>query len=239
MKRFYKTVSIKEIQDKSTEEKGFAIQLDTKLLKTPKGKCFVVQDGVIAKVIAKEWESIKEGGDIVPQKMKITQLLNKALDEVESNEAEIRDTIVAYAMHDLLCYRCGDNVDLRKEQDRAWDPWHAWAREYLDMNLRITEGIIPVVQSGTVKSSAMVFLNTLNVFCLTIMVELTNIYGSFILAAAVLKGYVNIVDAFAISRIDEVYQMNKWGMDTEVKYKVKAQERYLLKIGEFLQILEI
>ncbi len=231
MKKFYKEVAVEQI------EVGYAITLDGKTIKTPAGSLLAVPNRVLADLIASEWNMIEDGGDIIPKAMEYMQLASTAIDKVIPNMIEVSHNVVGYAMNDLLCYRCGDNPELRMIEDKAWNKWTKWAKEVAGMDMQIADGIVPVNQTPAVKANAMIHLAEFDGFKLTVMADLTAIYGSYVLGLAVMREEISIMKAYEISRTDELYQIEKWGVDSEAEKSANDIKESLKKTEKFLKVL--
>jgi len=63
-----------------------------------------------------------------------------------------------------------------------------------------------------------------------------SITGSTVLALAVAEGFVSGAHAFALSRIDENYQAEKWGQDAEAAKRASALAHELDKAVELIAL---
>ena len=123
MKKFYKEVLPRDTGD------GFSIFLDEHLLKTPGKKPFVLPNAEIAAAIAEEWRS--DSDEISPSEMVLTKLANSAVDSVAEHREITIDEISRFAETDLVCYRSGEPLELRDQQDREWGALLDWMRSCL------------------------------------------------------------------------------------------------------------
>ena len=231
MKKFYKVVDVVQC------DSGYCVTLDDKTIKTPAGALLAMPSKALAQNIASEWNDITEGEEIKPQTMGYMQLASTAIDKVLPNMHEVSHNLMQYAMNDLLCYRSGDNLELRTLQDKAWDKWIYWAKENSHIDLIVGEGIVPINQSPAVKANALLELNKFDGFKLTVMADLTAIYGSFVLGLAVMQGAVTMLEAYEISRTDELYQIAQWGIDAEAEQSAEQVRIDLKKTEKFLSLL--
>ncbi len=58
-------------------------------------------------------------------------------------------------------------------------------------------------------------------YALAALHVLASITGSLVLGLAVLEGELTPAEAFALSRLDEAYQAEKWGRDYEAEERAK------------------
>lgn len=209
MKKFYKTVSVQQVSD------GYTIQLDNKTIKTPNKQVLCVPTHGLALAIADEWQSVPDGGDVIPSVMDMMCLASTTLDKVIPNMGEIRDGVVEYAQTDVICYRTGTFSHLAQKQAQAWDTWIRYAKDSLDMDLHTTTGIMPIAQSPHTLARARDLVNGMCAFELTAFADMVAVLGSFVVAMAVVRGDVNTTTAFEICHLDAYHQISEWGTDTE------------------------
>ena len=82
-------------------------------------------------------------------------------------------------------------------------------------------------------------ISDLSSFQLTALYDLVSITGSLILGLATINGRLSAEEAFNLSRIDELWQIEQWGVDEEaqavsgLKYEAvrHAQEFFVLSGG--------
>ena len=61
------------------------------------------------------------------------------------------------------------------------------------------------------------------------------VFGSAVLAMAVIKGYLTAEAAFDLSRLDELWQIKYWGEDEEAKERI---DRIRTEINALYKLLE-
>lgn len=205
-KRFYKSVDVTQV------ETGYGVTLDGRRLKTPGKNPLWVSKQHIAELIAREWDAQQD--DIRPETMPVTRLVNVSIELTPDN----RDKLVAearkYAGTDLLCYRASEPVSLSNRQKEQWDPVLDWARDR-NIGLETTQSVLAIDQSEESLDKVAEFAAGLNDLDLTLMVHLTAVFGSAILAMAVIERHLSASQAFDLSRLDNLYQIEQWGEDEE------------------------
>ncbi len=219
-KRFYKTVEIKSGAGEGAEGEGFVITLDGRVLKTPDGKVLACPQRFQAELVAQEWRA--QGEEIVPQSMPCTRLMSVAVSQTPGRRPELIDEYVKYTGTDLLCYRAASPEDLAQRQRESWQVWLDWAAAHYGIKLRTTEGVQAVEQSAASLGAARALAADLDDVMLTLLVHFTASFGSAILALAVMKNRLAVDTAFALSRLDEIYQSEHWGEDVEAIDKAAA-----------------
>lgn len=207
-KRFYKEVGT------AKADGGWLVQLDGRTLKTPGKLALLVPFEKAAQLIAAEWDAQTE--HIRPETMPVTRLLNVTVEQTPEN----RETLIAearkYAGTDVLCYREGEVRLHHEEQAAKWDPVLDWAAGQ-GVALQSTDGLIAIEQDPKALDAVADFAATLENMQLTLFVHLVAVFGSAVLAMAVLKNHLTGEGAFELSRLDEIWQIKYWGEDEEAK----------------------
>lgn len=225
-KRFYKTVAVLELDG------NFGVTLDGRRLKTPGKKPLSVSKEKTARLIAAEWDA--QETDIRPETMPVTRLVNVSIELTPDN----RDALIAearkYAGTDLLCYRVSDPVTLSNRQKEHWDPVLAWASER-GISLRTTPTVLAIDQDELALANVANYAASLNDLNLTLLVHLTAVFGSAILAMAVLERHLTGSQAFDLSRLDNIYQIELWGEDEEA---AEIAANLAIEIAALCEILE-
>ena len=210
-KRFYKDVTVKEADG------GWLVQLDGRMLKTPGKIVLLVPTEKAAQLIAAEWDAQTEY--IRPEVMPGTRLLNVAVEQTPEN----RDALVAearkYAGTDVLCYREGEVRLHAEEQAAKWDPILGWAAKQ-GVALKSTDTLTAIEQDEVALDAVANFARGLDDMHLTLFVHFVAVFGSAVLAMAVLKGHLRGEQAFDLSRLDELWQIKYWGEDEEARERI-------------------
>jgi chaperone required for assembly of F1-ATPase len=221
-KRFYKEVTLVERDD------GFAVALDGRVAKTT-GRAELVAPRALAEALREEWDA--QGEHLDMQTMPLTRLQGFVLDAGEAGRGEFADTIVQYAGSDLLCYRAEDQ-DLAARQEALFAPFLQLA-EKDGAKLVVTSGIVPVTQDEAALSAIRSRLEAMPTAELYPRKLLTEILGSAVLALYAERDKEN---AFAAARLDEAFQAEKWGLDSEAEAREKALRRDYDSVLRFLDL---
>jgi chaperone required for assembly of F1-ATPase len=225
MKRFYKGVSVGE---------GNAVLLDGRPLKTPRGGSLDLPSQALAEAIAEEWRA--QGDEIDPQAMPLTKLANTAIDGVTPRRDEVIAEIAAFAKHDHLCYRTDTPAELVRRQSEAWDPLLDWAAERYGAPLIPVNGITSVAQPETSIEAMRKAVDVLDPFALSALHVIASICGSLVLGLAVADNRLSPAEAFALSQIDERFQAEKWGLDSEAEARAKRLAQELATAARFMDL---
>jgi len=73
-------------------------------------------------------------------------------------------------------------------------------------------------------------------FVLTALHAIATLCGSLVLALAILEGRLTAEDAFALSRLDEEYQAEKWGRDAGAELRARALAAELDAAARFMRL---
>ncbi|HEX4861301.1 MAG TPA: ATP12 family protein [Rhizomicrobium sp.] len=224
MKRFYKDVST---MDRS-------VLLDGKPLRTPRGADLVLPTSVLAEAVADEWRA--QGDEIVPAAMPLTKLANTAIDGVAPRRDEVIAEIAAFARHDHLCYRTDTPAVLVARQNAGWDPLLDWVAERYGAPLLTAHGITSIAQPEASLAALGEAVKAFDPFALAALHVVASIAGSLVLALAVADKRLTADEAFTASRVDERYQAEKWGLDSEAEARARHLAKELDAAARFMDL---
>jgi len=226
MKRFYKQVSIAPV------EGGFGVLLDGKSVKTPARNVLALPTEKLANAIAAEWQA--QGEEVIATAMPLLRLANSVIDGVAANREAVIDAILRFGENDLLCYRAHQPPELAVRQREAWDPLLDWARQKHGAQMTVAEGLTHIDQRPETLAALRRAMEGLDAFTLGGLHVIASITGSTVLALAVAQGEISGAQAFELSRIDEIYQADKWGEDAEAAKRTTALAHELGKAVELI-----
>lgn len=205
---------------------GFQVLLDARPVRTPGKLALILPTVALAEAVAAEWDAQSEVID--PNAMPLTRAANSAIEKVAPKRDDVADMLAAYGGTDLLSYRAERPVELVRRQAEAWDPLVDWAATELRAPLRITHGVIPIDQDVRSLSQLRLHLTELDAFGLTALHDLVTLPGSLILGLAVIRGRLDAETAFRLSRVDEDFQIERWGADDEAQAAAEGRKQAML-----------
>lgn len=220
MKRFWTEVTVVD----------GGVLLDGRAVRTPARQALKLSAS-LAEAVADEWRAVE--GEIDPRTMPLTGLSNAAIDRADANLAQ---SVTAYAEGDLLCYRA-DDPELAAEEAAAWDPLLAWARRRYDVAFNVTTGIVHVAQPAATIERLAAAVAALDPFELVGMQQLVTIGGSLVTALAVFETEIDPDAAFDATHVDEIWQARRWGEDYLATDTREARRRDFLSAATFLKLL--
>lgn len=230
MKRFYKEVTV------VAGGEGHEVRLDGRAIKTPARHLLAVPSAALAEALAAEWMAQEE--TIKPDTMPMTRLANSAIDGVMERRTEVVSDLAGYAETDLICYWAEHPRDLVARQAHGWRPLIDWAAERFGAALQANAGVMPQPQSAEAVAALCQVVEDLEPFHLAALHMLTTAMGSLVLALAVAERRLDAETAFDLAEIDERYQREQWGEDSEASLRrarmridVKTAARFLILLG--------
>jgi len=225
LKRFWTEASISEVDG------GYAVLLDGRGVKKTKKTSLVVPTAALATAIAEEWDA--QEGTIDPTSMPFTRSANAAIDKVTQQFDEVVNLLAEYGETDLLCYRADAPIELKQRQAEAWDPLLEWAHAEFGAKLSTATGVMFLEQPAASLDPLKSALLDQSAFQLTATYDLVSISGSLILGLAVCKDKISAQQAWDLSRIDELWQIEQWGEDEEATEVAEIKANSMRHAGRF------
>lgn len=217
VRRFWKDVSVEP------DGQGWAVRLDGRMPKSPAGHSLVLPTQAAAQMVAEEWA--RQDKVLVPATMLATRLAFTAIDGVRETRAAVADEIAAYAGSDAICYLAEAPAALVKRQARDWTPWRDWAEQALGVVLLPIAGIVHRPQAETALAAIRKHAVALDDYALTGLATATPLFGSAVLAFAVQRGALSGAEAYELSRLDEAFTEERWGVDDEAAERAEGLRR--------------
>ena len=230
MRRVYKEVTARPVAG------GWGVFLDGRPLRTPAKRELTVPSGRLAEAIAAEWD-VQET-DVRPHTMPLTRLTATAIDHTAAARDKVVAEIASYAGTDLVCYRAEQPPALAARQHAAWQPLIDWAAMRYDAGLTVTAGILPQPQSPASLRVFSAVVGAFDDFQLTALQALTAACGSLVIALALAEGRIDPEAAFAVSQLDETFQIEAWGEDAEATHRRALLAEDIAAAARFLQLLD-
>lgn len=230
MKRFWKKATVEQAGDR------WVVKLDGRGIKTPAKATLAVPTQALALAIAAEWQAQKEKID--PLSMPVTRSANAAIDKVAHQHGEVADMIAEYGGSDLLCYRAIEPEELTARQSQNWDPLLDWALESLAARLSPVSGVM--FQEQDLKSLEVLRrkVHALSEFELAAFHDLVSLSGSLVLGFAAVQNYRPIDELWRLSRLDETWQEEQWGVDEEAAELAETKRRAFFHADKFFRMAQ-
>ncbi|HUS55915.1 MAG TPA: ATP12 family protein [Thermohalobaculum sp.] len=207
MKRFWSDVTVQPVDG------GFAIRLDSRPLRTPSKLPCLIPTAALAEALAAEWAA--QGAEVNPDAMPLTRAANTTIDRVAPEHDAVAAIIANFGGTDLICYRAPHPEGLAQRQSQAWNPLVTWASQALDAPLVVAVGVVHVAQPTDSLAKLDAAVRAHRPWELTALHDLVSISGSLVIGLAVSRGHLDAETAWPLSRIDESWQVERWGEDAE------------------------
>lgn len=229
-RRFYKVVSVVETDG------GFGVLLDGRNLRTPKAERMALPTRAAAEQVAAEWAA--QGETIELAAMHATRLANTAIETIGATREGVADQIAQYAGSDLVCYFAEDPAALVARQEAGWSPLIARAQADEGLRFERCTGIVHRDQPPQTLTKVREIALGLDDFALAGLAFGVALFGSAVLGIALLRGWIDADEAFDLSRLDETFQEEQWGIDEEaaertarLRGEARMLERWFRALG--------
>jgi chaperone required for assembly of F1-ATPase len=208
-KRFYAAA------EAGVVDAGWGVLLDGRPVRTPAGARLIAPTQALAALVAAEWAAQGEAIDL--SAMPATRLAFSAIDRIAVKRAETAAEVARFAGSDLLCYFADAPQALTERQTHRWGPVLVWAHEAMGLEFHRTVGIIHLAQPPRTVAKVEAIALELDDFALAALAMAAGLFGSAILALALQRNQLDGEAAFELSRLDEEFQEQIWGVDAEAE----------------------
>lgn len=209
------------------------------LLASPKQKTLVLPTKALAELVASEWADIKSVPK--PGQLQVTGYINSWTDHATGQRDEVLAQYLRYLPTDTLRYHtdAAQDAALNAKQQAQWQPMLQWWQSQMGI-------ILPVIISLEVCAlhdddiarvkQRLADMDDLRLLC---MAELAALYGSAILAYAVLCGHITAEQALALSILEETHQIERWGKTEEYEEMASSKASDIAVIDSLLKSLGV
>lgn len=228
-RRFYKVVST------APAEGGSAVLLDGRTVRTPGGRPLTVPTPALADRLAAEWEA--QATHIDMTSMPAVRLASTAIDFIPGARDGVAAEIGQYGGSDGLCYFADGPEALVQAQTQRWGPMLDWAERAMDLRFERVTGIGHRDQPAETLERIVQLAQAEDDFVLAGLAHATALFGSAILALALGRGELDADAAFELSRLDEGFQQERWGVDEEAAERTANMRAEALMLGRWFEAL--
>lgn len=227
-RKFWQDARIRELPE------GFGIQIDSNFAMTPAKNLLAVPYLVLAEKICAEFKGQEE--KINPATMPFTRLTNTTIDRVPVTRSSMIEALLNYGETDLLCYRTNSPPELIEWQSKNWDPVLVWLEEEFAIRIKTGQGILPFTQDSNAIKVFRDRILTLDHYKLSGLSSMVPLLGSLMLGLGYLFGYASKDTIWKLSRIDEDWQEQKWGVDPEAQQVTEKNYNNFLVASFFVDL---
>jgi chaperone required for assembly of F1-ATPase len=219
-------------------EGGFAVSLDGRTPRSPRGEALILPTAGLASLVAGEWAA--QGADILPATMPATRLAWAALATAgEGARQAAVERIASFAGSDLICYFAEWPAGLVALQEARWGPVIDWAEVALGVSFHRARGIVHRPQPEATIARVAEAASAEDDFALAGLAAATALFGSAILGFALRRGHPSADAAFALSRLDEAHQEERWGVDPEAAARAADMAAEAQMLGQWFAALSM
>lgn len=229
-RRFYKAVDVVATAG------GFGVQLDRRNVRGPKGGLVVLPTRALAEQVAEEWAG--QGEFLQISGMHATRLANTAIDSVSQAREAVAQSFADYAGSDLVCYFAEAPTGLVDRQTEGWSPVLARIETEAKLAFVRAAGIVHREQPAETLAGVKALALELDDFGLTGLAFGAALFGSAILAIALQRGWLSGEQAFELSRLDEAWQEDQWGVDAEAAERTERLRGEAMMLDRWFRGLE-
>ncbi len=216
------------------ENDAYVICLDDRVIRTPGGQVLNTPTQALAEAVCAEWNGQNDW--IVPSSMPLTQLVNTALDRIEGQRDVLLAEMMAYLDTDLVCYRVDAPLDLVNRQIAVWQPLLEWLDETHGIKMLTTCGLQALSQTDETRARMMARLNELDTIGLTVVQCALAVSASLVLSLALEAGRIGGEELFALSQLEESWQIEQWGEDEEATVRRTALRHDAMQAERYLRL---
>ncbi len=222
----------------------FRVTVNGRPATTPRGNALVMPTHALAETIAAEIREdprrLAGKGIEDPAAAPNFRIAAGALDvikgETGARAALVRD-LAAYGDTDLVCFRAEGPDTLSAREAEHWDPLCAWFGKRFGVPLAVTCGVVAAPQAPAVGSALDALLAGLDDFRLAALALATRAAGSVVIGVALVEGEIDAEAAFAAAVLEETWQAEKWGEDTEAARTRAVKRLDLAQAARFVELL--
>jgi chaperone required for assembly of F1-ATPase len=216
---------------------GFTVLLDERTLRGPKGAAVVLPTQALAVQVAEEWAG--QGEHLQLAQMYVTRLANTAIESVPQARGATAQAIADYAESDLLCYYAVAPAGLVERQEQLWGPILDRAESEARLRFIRAAGIVHQAQPPETLARVKAIALELDDFGLTGLAFGASLFGSAVLAIALQRTWLAGEAAFTLSRLDEAWQEEQWGVDAEAAERTERLTGEAAMLDRWLQALSV
>jgi len=229
-KRFYTAVTVEPC------EAGFQVLLDGRSPRSSKGAKLSAPTPALAQMMADEWAG--QGDFIDLAGMNASRLGFTAIEAVPQARDQVAQQFADYAGSDVICYFAETPSTLVARQTQAWVPVLERVEAELGLSFIRATGIRHQAQPKATLLGVKFLALDHNDFGLAGLAFGAPLFGSALLTLALAQGWMSGEAAFALSRVDDAFQEEKWGIDDEAAERTARLTREAQMLGHWFEALK-
>jgi chaperone required for assembly of F1-ATPase len=232
MKRFWDRAEV------APDPGGFRVLLDGRVVRLPGGTPLLLPRRSLAEAVAVEWNAAGggKGGEMDWTDVPLTRLAGTSQERVVPDPEPVVLQIARYGEADLLCYRAEGPEVLVRRQREQWQPWLDWAAREYGAGLRVTTGVMHIVQDPQAVAALARVVAAQAPAALAALGVAVPALGSLVLGLAMAAFYLDAATAFALASLDESFQAELWGRDTAAEERRRRMAAEVAVAAQFLRL---
>ncbi len=233
MKRFW------DRAETAPTAQGWQVLLDGKPVRLPGGPPLLLPGHALARAVAAEWNTAggAKGGEMSYADLPLTRLAGTAQERVAADPEAVILELARYGETDLLCYRAPFPDALARRQQAQWQPWLDWVARRHGARLRVTAGVSYVAQDPGALAVLAQALAAHDAPALAALGVAVPALGSLVLGLALADGALDPDMAARIAALDEFFQEEEWGPDTDAIARRDRVAGDIHLAGRFLALI--
>ncbi|MFV0644440.1 MAG: ATP12 family chaperone protein [Sphingomonadaceae bacterium] len=231
MKRFYRSVTVEE----DTGRAGWRVLLDGRAIRTSGGADQIVPSQDVAEALAQEWES--QGEEIDVSRFLFRDLTDYAIDIVAPDRKTAIHNLLDFAQTDTLCYRAPPEDALFERQQAEWEPLLRQLELSENLLFERISGVIHRPQPAETIAALKSRLEGMDNYTLAAMQLLVSLPASLVIGLIALDPDANIHDLWQIANLEELWQAELWGMDSEAAQRLRDREKKFTSAARYVALL--
>ncbi len=199
----------------------WSVTLDGRPVRVPGGAALALPTLALAEAVAAEWQAAGGGAGRQTSyaELPLTRLAGTLQERIAPDPEPVALEIARYAQSDLLCYRAARPEALARRQAERWQPWLDWVEATHGAALRVTTGVVHVVQKPAALARLAAAVRAQPVARLAGLGVAVPALGSLVLGLALAERALDADAAAALSLLDEAFQVETWGEDAEAAHR--------------------
>lgn len=160
--------------------------------------------------------------------------LEQAVKEIQNHREDVIAKLVQFSKTDSLLF-WDKEAKLYEKQEELWGPILKWAHHNLNAKYMTTDKMDVVEQKKNTLQGLQKFLETMSDKELAAFYLAAVNMKSELLAAALVRGFINAETAYNAAYLEEISQAERWGKDENAENKRQCLKKELIDIENFLK----
>jgi len=202
--RWYKTVEVG-----SDGHGKYILLADKRTLKTFKENDVVLPTERLAHALASEW--MLQDNFVKPIALPLTRIATAAIDTIPEDRKLVINSLVDTLQYDSMCLRDKETPTIDRFLNKKLEPINAWIQKHFGYPLNTTFPFQPMDHPPELIENIRKYISELDAMHLAALEQLVVVSKSLALSLAISHSIVTIKECMKIARIEEEFQIERWG----------------------------